>query len=318
MYKLITFCSFLLLAPALYAQQLPLFSQYQDNYIAINPAMVSRDYLLNEDNLSFGASHRNQWTDFQNSPKTQLIRGEYLYEGGGFGLLTGGYLLNDQTGPTGLTGLYGRIGGILAGDPYFGGIALALNLGIVQYRVDARQLNLRDEGDIEAMDNQQQIFPDVGFGIYYYKRLSSRGFFDDDLVYAGVSIPQSIGLDTEFQDESGSFFLKRMQHFYGQAGIFHFLEDESYLELAAWGKYIKGAPANVSLNFRYQTNAAIWVGIGGSSAGSAHAETGVLIGEKAGFNSTIRIGYGFDYNFSSFGPAAGVTHEISISVAMQK
>ena len=169
MYKLITFCSFLLLAPTLFAQQLPLFSQYQDNYIAINPAMVSRDYLLNEDNLSFGASHRNQWTDFQNSPKTQLIRGEYLYENGTFGLLTGGYLINDQTGPTGLTGLYGRIGGILAGDPYFGGIALALNLGIVQYRVDTRQLNLRDAGDIEAATNQQQIFPDVGFGIYYYK-----------------------------------------------------------------------------------------------------------------------------------------------------
>jgi len=89
MHKLITFCSLLLLAPALFAQQLPLFSQYQDNYIAINPAMVSRDYLINEDNLSFGASHRNQWTDLQNSPKTQLIRGEYMYEGSGFGLLTG-------------------------------------------------------------------------------------------------------------------------------------------------------------------------------------------------------------------------------------
>jgi len=150
--------------------------------------MVSRDYLINEDNLSFGASHRNQWTDFENAPKTQLLRGEYLYDGGTFGLLTGGYLLNDQTGPTGLTGLYGRIGGILAGDPYYGGIALGLSLGVVQYRVDASQLNLRDQGDIVAADNQMQIFPDVGFGLYYYKRLAS-----DDLVYAGVSIPQTIG-----------------------------------------------------------------------------------------------------------------------------
>jgi len=179
-------------------------------------------------------------------------------------------------------------------------------------------LNLRDEGDIEAADDQQQIFPDVGFGLYYYRRLSSRGFFDDDLVYAGVSIPQSIGLDTEFQDETGNFFLKRMQHFYGQAGIFHFLEGDSYLELAGWAKYIQGAPVNVNVNFRYQTNAAIWIGVGGSTAGSAHAETGVLIGENAGFNSNIRIGYGFDYNFSSFGPIAGVTHEVSVSVSLQK
>ena len=240
MHKLITFCLLLLFAPALIAQQLPLFSQYQDNYIAINPAMVSRDYLLNEDNLSFGASHRNQWADFENAPKTQIIRGEYLYSGGNFGLLTGGYLLNDQTGPTGLTGLYGRFGAILAGDPYYGGISLGINLGVVQYRVNTNELNLRDQDDIVASDNQMQLFPDVGFGLYYYKKLSGSGFLDDDYVYAGVSIPQTIGLDTEFQDETGNFFLKRMQHFYAQAGIFHFLEDESYLELAAWGKYVQG------------------------------------------------------------------------------
>ncbi|MEM6320078.1 MAG: PorP/SprF family type IX secretion system membrane protein [Bacteroidota bacterium] len=317
MFKLITSSLFLVLATSLAAQQLPLFSQYQDNYIAINPAMVSRDYLINEENLSFGASHRNQWTDFSNSPQTQLIRGEYLYEGGGFGLLTGGYLINDQTGPTGLTGLYGRVGAILAGDPYYGGIALGLNLGLVQYRVDTRDLNLRDAGDIVAAENQMQLFPDVGFGLYYYKRLSS-GFLDDDFVYAGVSIPQTIGLDTEFVDETGNFFLKRMQHFYAQAGLFHFLEDDSFVELAAWGKYIQGAPVNISLNLRYQTNAAIWVGVGGSSAGSAHAETGVQLGSNAGFDSTIRIGYGFDYNFSSFGPAAGVTHEISVSYSIVK
>jgi len=314
MKKLITFCCILFIGSQLFAQQLPLFSQYQDNYMAINPAMVSRDYLLHEDNLSFGASHRNQWADFENSPQTQLIRGEYLYDNGSFGLLSGGYLINDQTGPTGLTGLYGRIGGILAGDPYYGGIALGLSLGVVQYRVDTRELNLRDQDDIVAADNQQQIFPDVGFGLYYYRRLESG----DDLIYAGVSIPQTIGLDTEFQDETGNFFLKRMQHFYAQAGIFHFLEDESYLELAGWAKYVQGAPVNISLNFRYQTNSAIWIGVGGSSAGSAHAETGLLIGEKAGFNSNIRIGYGFDYNFSSFGPAAGVTHEISVSYSIQQ
>jgi len=314
MFKLISFLCFLFVAPNLFAQQLPLFSQYQDNYIAINPAMVSRDYLINQDNLSFGASHRNQWTDFENSPKTQLLRGEYLYENGSFGLLTGGYLLNDQTGPTGLTGLYGRIGGVLAGDPYYGGISLGLSLGIVQYRVNASELNLRDEGDIVADGNQTQIFPDVGFGLYYYRRLAS-----DDLVYAGVSIPQTIGLDTEFQDETGKFFLRRMQHFYAQAGIFHFLDsDISYLELAGWAKYVEGAPINVNVNFRYQTGSAIYVGIGGSTAGSVHAETGVLIGENAGFNSNIRIGYGFDYNFTSFGPTAGTTHEISVSYSIQQ
>ena len=79
-----------------------------------------------------------------------------------------------------------------------------------------------------------------------------------------------------------------MQHFYAQAGIFHFLDsDISYLELAGWAKYVEGAPINVNVNFRYQTGSAIYVGLGGSTAGSVHAETGVLIGENAGFNSCL-------------------------------
>ena len=112
------------------AQQLPLFSQYRENYIAINPAMVSTEYLLYEQDLSFGASYRNQWREFEGAPETQFIRGEYLLDNGGFGLLTGGYLINDQTGPIGLTGIYGRIGGIFTGDPYYGGIAVGLSLGL--------------------------------------------------------------------------------------------------------------------------------------------------------------------------------------------
>ena len=188
----------------------------------------------------------------------------------------------------------------------------------MQYRVNTNELNLRDENDIVASDNQMQIFPDVGFGIYYYKKLSGGGLLEEDYVYAGVSIPQTIGLDTEFQDETGNFSLKRIQHFYAQAGIYHLLEDDAYLELAGWAKYVQSAPVNVSVNLRYQTNSAIWIGAGGSTAGSAHVETGVQIGDNAGFDSNIRIGYGFDYNFSSFGPAAGTTHEINVSFSLQK
>ncbi len=318
MNKLIIIGLLFFVTQQLLAQQLPLFSQYQDNYIAINPGMVNRDYLLKDHNLSFGASYRNQWTDFENSPRTQIVRGEYLYEGGSFGLLSGGYLINDQTGPLGLIGLYGRLGGVFSADPYYSGFSVGLSFGAVQYRVDVSELRLRDENDIVANDNKTQIFPDVGVGVYYYKKLSGGGMLDDDYIYVGASIPQAIGLDLEFQDETGAFFLKKMQHFYAQAGIFHLMEGESFLELTAWAKFVQGAPINIDFNFRYQTNANIWIGIGGSSAGTAHVETGLLLGENMGFDNHIRIGYGFDYTFSSFGPAAGTTHEISVAYSLER
>ncbi len=315
MNKLILFVLTLLFSQHLFAQQLPLFSQYRENYIAINPAMVSTEYLLYQQNLSFGASYRTQWKDFEGAPETQFLRGEYLHETRGFSLLTGGYLINDQTGPTGLTGVYGRIGGILAEDPYYGGISIGLSLGAVQYRVNTNELRLRDGNDILASDSKTQFYPDVGVGIYYYKQFSG-GFFDDDYVYAGVSIPQAIGLNLEFQDESGDFSVMRTRHFYAQAGFFHILDGESYIELSSWAKFVEGAPVNVNINLRYQTDSNIWVGVGGSTAGTAHIETGVQLGENAGFDNTVRIGYSFDYTFSSFGPSVGNTHEFSIAYSL--
>ncbi len=315
MHRLTILILFSFLVQEVVAQQLPLFSQYRENYIAINPAMVSTEYLLYEQDLSFGASYRTQWSEFEGAPETQFIRGEYLLDNGGFSLLTGGYLINDQTGPIGLTGAYGRIGAIFTDDPYYGGIAVGLTLGAVQYRVNTRELRLRDANDIIAMDSKTQFRPDVGVGIYYYKRLSG-GFLSDDYIYAGVSIPQALGFDLEFQDEGGNFGIERSRHFYAQAGMFHVLEGESYLELSTWAKFVESAPVNVNINFRYQTNSIIWIGVGGSTAGTAHVEAGVQLGENAGFDNTIRIGYGFDYTFSSFGPSVGTTHEVNVSYSL--
>ena len=47
-------------------------------------------------------------------------------------MVVGGYLINDQTGPTGFTGAYGRFAGIISDDPYFGGLSFGISLGVVQ------------------------------------------------------------------------------------------------------------------------------------------------------------------------------------------
>ncbi|MEK7257085.1 MAG: type IX secretion system membrane protein PorP/SprF, partial [Bacteroidota bacterium] len=133
----------------IFAQQLSLFTQYRENQSIINPAAVNGSYLTHQQNLSFGASYRAQWAGLENAPTTATLRGEYLYTGGGsVSLIAGGYLVNDQTGPTGFTGIYGRIGGLLSSDPEYAGISIGLSAGAVQYRVNTSEIRLRDEGDI--------------------------------------------------------------------------------------------------------------------------------------------------------------------------
>jgi hypothetical protein len=47
-------------------------------------------------------------------------------------------------------------------------------------------------------------------------------------------------------------------------------------------------------------------------------ETGVMLGDVTGFDRTFRIGYGFDYPFTSFGPTVGSTHEINLTFSLYR
>ncbi|MEO1518525.1 MAG: PorP/SprF family type IX secretion system membrane protein [Bacteroidota bacterium] len=306
----------LLSASELSAQQLPLFTQYRENIGILNPAALPTDYLLYEHPLSFGASYRVQWADFENSPKTQTFHGDYvLSNGNAFSLITGGHLINDQTGPTGFTGVYGRIGGMFTDDPYYGGFSAALTFGMVQYRVKGSDIRLRELNDILSGRDHTQLFPDVGLGVYYY-HLISGGFLDDSHVYGGLSIPQVFGLDLQFEDENGEFSTERIRHYYAMAGLMKYFDNGGFLEPSVWVKYAESAPVNVDFNLRYMMTEGFWLGAGGSSAKSIHLELGFLMGENIGADNNLKIGYGFDYFFSDFGPSTGGTHEINVSYSI--
>lgn len=303
------------MAYSLQAQQLSLFTQYRDNAGIINPAAVESDWLGFGQNITFGASYRAQWVGLDNAPRTLVARGSYLYaDGAGVTLMAGGYLMNDQTGPTGFTGLYGRIAGIVTQDPEVGGFSIGLGAGAVNYRVKASEIRLREQGDIVGTTDQSQFFPDVSLGLYFYHLIGRN----DDYFYAGLSVPQVIGLDLTFQDENGEYTTKRVQHFYGMLGFYKFFNNDSFLEPSVWVKYAPGAPINADFNLRYYLPVNLWIGAGGSTAGSAHLETGIVLGDTAGFDQTFRIGYGFGYSFSSFGPAAGTSHEINLAFSLFK
>ena len=293
------------------AQQLSLFTQYRQNIGIINPAGLSSDFMVFDQNTTFGASVRRQWGGFENPPTTQLIQGSYVYDGD-VSFLSGGYLINDQTGPTGFTGLYGRFATIFSDDIYDHGIAFGFNVGIVQYRVNITEIVFLQADDILITEDQNRLFPDVGFGAFAYKRISG-GFLDDSQVYGGISVPQLIGLDLEFKDDNGAFFTRRVQHFYGIFGLTKYLGDDQYIEPSIWAKYTFNTEVNIDFNLRYKMAQNLWVGAGGSTAGAVHLEAGILVGEYPGSDNTFTIGYGFDYFFTNFGPEAGTSHEFNVS-----
>jgi hypothetical protein len=172
---------------------------------------------------------------------------------------------------------------------------------------------VRDDGDPLTGVDQSQSHPDIGLGIYAYQFLN-----DDNLIYGGVSVPQLLGFDLTFQDDNGEFSVQRLRHYYGTAGWYYFTGQDSYLELSTWIKYVEGAPLNADLTVRYQLPNAPYLGAGISSAGIFHFEAGINVGQSYNAESNFRVGYAYDYSFSSFGPSVGGTHEIQLAVALNR
>lgn len=302
--------------PTLFAQQLSLFTQYRENATIINPAALESDYLTSEGdyNLSFGANYRRQWTGLENTPETQSVRVSYINNRlSGATFTAGGYILNDQTGPTGYTGLYGRIGTVIGRNPEYAGISVALSAGFVGYRVKSSELILRDPTDPLGGVDQGQSHPDLGLGIYAYNYLGN-----DHLIYGGISIPQMLGLDLTFERDNGQFEIQRVRHYYAMGGWYWFTGTDSYLEVSSWVKYVEGAKLNADVNVRYQLPSAPYLGMGLSTAGTFHFEAGLNVGQSYNADTNFRIGYGFDYSFSSFGPSVGGTHELQVAVALAR
>ena len=306
----------LFLAQSVSGQHLPLYSAQNDQIGLINPAALSQDHMLFGHNMTVGASFRRQWLQMENGPVTQFVRGDYLFHNGSnTGLIYGGHLINDKTGPTGFTGAYGRIGVLISDDPTYGGISLGLHGGLVQYRVDVSDIELRDKNDVLMGNDQSQLYPDIGAGVFVWKQLDGSGFFGDAHIYAGVSIPQVLGLDLQYQTAEGDFNLRRVQHYYGTAGIYKPLNGDRYIRLSNYTLYAKGAKPRSDLNLRFLFTENFWIGAGGSTTGSFQLETG-FITYPGGYDRQFRIGYVFDYAFSNIGPDVGSSHQVQVVYAM--
>jgi len=313
---LLSLFSFFFLVDA-FAQQLPLFTQYRDNWTQLNPATLYNGYINYEHTISFGVSHRQQWVDadLQGAPVTSLAQFQIVSEDYNFHV--GGYLMNDQTGDIGTTGVYGNFAYQL---PLGRGrvdqtLSIGLNGGLVQYRVDIPE-GLRTNNGVGNAFSETILYPDFGAGIFYHY---------DERFYAGVSIPQLFGLDLNFRDEddpNNSFDLTKVRHYYALIGAyidFDFFEGESsFLEPSLWIRYVENVPISFDFNLRYKPSDYFWIGAGIGSATTysylrekepkivdplkkvLHLEAGILLPELFQQEGNLKIGFGYDVQLSQY------------------
>lgn len=275
------------------AQQDPMFTQYMNNMLLVNPA-----YAAAGTNLEVLAISRNQWVGIEGAPVTQSLSAMYP-------------LLSDNTG-IGLTFLVDKIGPVQQTAAYFDYafkfrlerrlyLSLGVKGGVNFYNTDYSILDVNDDGDpIFSDDVVRKFLPNVGLG----------AFLNTDRFYIGLSTPKVITNQINDVGYSTQFSSREEIHLFLSGGYVFDLGEDLKFKPYTFIKFVPDAPVSVDLSAHFLLHERVWLG--------ANWRIGDAVGAVAQFyiNQQFKVGYAYDVTVSDLNSFNRGTHEILISYAL--
>jgi len=282
------FIGFLLFIPALsVAQQLPQFTQYMYNTIAINPAYAGSRETLNVIGLN-----RSQWAGFGGGPTTQTlsIHAPLKHEKIGLGFS----FVNDELGFENFTYMYGDFSYTIQLND-ISKLAFGLKAGFTAFSVDNELYTTNPDDDLIS-SIEDRWTPNVGAGIMW---LWERGYF-------GLSAPRLINND--FVPNSSYKALERVSYYFTGGYVFD-IGFETKFKPSFMVKATNGASISTDVTANFLFFEKLWIG-----AGYRFSDTNGAIGFMSDFQvlRDWRVGYTFELPTSEIRPYTSGTHEIII------
>lgn len=287
-YILLSFIVWLSSLSILNAQQDPQFTQYMYNMSVINPAYATDDPTT----INFGLLYRSQWNTSIGGPQTATF----------FGHSTLGKRMEG-----GLSIIHDEVGGIVKNTSVFADFAyvipvsersklsLGLKAGASFFSTNFNGFVFSDPvPDPTFANNISEVFPNVGFGLYYFS----------DNYYLGFSAPNL--LKTEYLERDSGVVAQgsREIHYFLTGGYVFNLSDNVKLKPAFMMKAVSGAPLAVDVTANTLLYEKVELGIGyrinDSFAGLVNFE----------LFPSIRVGYVYEQTTSNLGRFNSGTHEI--------
>lgn len=218
------------------AQQDPQFTQYFDNFLHVNPAYAGSSGML-----SANVIHRQQWVGFSGAPKstTLSLHTPLNYRSVGLGLTA----VNDIIGPINQTMVYADFSYTLKLGKT-ARLALGLKGGLNMLNVNTSELANVQENDPAFVNVQNQLNPNVGFGVYYH----------DEHFFLGLSSPrlmESARNDTTYREQ---------RHYFGIVGGVFPVSAKWKLRPSIQVKATLGAPISLDLSLAGIFNDKLWIG----------------------------------------------------------
>ena len=282
-----TFCGF--------AQQLPQYSQYMLNEMAINPAVAGRD-----DFAEVRSNNRHQWLGITDAPRTYMLTLQGPIKDKNMGL--GMNIYTDIVGPTRRTGINFSYAYHLKlqSDLH---LSLGLSAGLQQWGIDGSKITLREEGDQQLINSYRTApLPDLGAGIYFYKK---------DKFYFGFSLPQMYQAPIGLYD--GSSNKSKLVSQINVNGAYKIEIDEQFtVEPSFLVKYQKPAPVKVDIGGRVIYKKEIWAGLVYRHKDAVSFLLGYM------FKDYLSIGYSYDITTTQVRKYSSGTHELMLGLKFSR
>lgn len=279
----------------LFAQQLPQYSQYMLNQMAINPAVAGKD-----DFAEVRSNNRHQWIGITDAPRTYMLtlHGPVKDKNMGVGMS----IFTDIVGPTRRTGLNFSYAYHLKLNNQ-DRLSMGLSAGILQWGIDGNKITLREQDDTQLYQTYQNtIVPDFGAGIYYHR---------DNKFYIGLSLPQLH--QAPIQLYPNTYKNSRIVSQLNLNGAYLFDIDEDFtLEPSFLLKYEIPAPPKIDAGLRLIYKDMIWIG----SAYRHNDAVSALLGYM--YEDYLLIGYSYDFTTTDVKRYSTGTHELMLGLRFSR
>lgn len=272
----------------LYSQQDPVFNQYMNNLLTVQPAYAGMSGYVNMTAMS-----RIQWVGFDGAPVTSTftVQGPFKKYNVGLGLS----VITDRFGPVRQTGVYADYSfRVLLNDDQY--VSFGIKGGFNRYEALLTDLSVHDPNDpVVAFDINKKYMPNFGVGFMWHA----------DNFFVGASVPKIFR--NKINSNSGETVYQEEMNFYAMGGIVFDVADNVKFKPTMLARWSQNTPSVVDFSANALFYDRVWVG----ATYRLQNSYGLLF--QVFVNSRVKLGYAYD--LTTFRPSqynAG-THEFMLS-----
>jgi len=286
----------MLMVGGIYAQQLPVFTQFPSDELLFNPAVAGTKRIYD-----IRLDYRKQWVGMTDAPTTEGLSLNYRMMGGRMGL--GGYFYQDHTGPT------QRNDYTLCYAYHLKLPDLVVSLGIagsmMEYLVDGSKVIVHQQNDpaLNLAMTSHAWSPEASAGVYMYNDRWKLGLSVTNLLSSKENLYKSYPSP---QDTNLSGIVGLVSHFNGYIS-YNFSGNPNYVwQSSIFVTQTTAVPLYLAYSLRVHIKERFYVGLSYRVKDAIALDLGMI------FQGRIQVCYSYDYITSPLGNYTSGSHEVTL------